>query len=90
METTSIQAIKNLIPQIQENLNIYYQYHKDNNIDMDKLSYGQENEYSIKSLIAGIKNILTDIGYLTKSHNIFLTLSTYSDRKDIQNHLNDL
>lgn len=90
METTSIQAIKNLIPQIQENLNIYYQYHKDNNIDMDKLSYGQENEYSIKSLIAGIKNILTDIGYLTKSHNIFLTLSTYSDRKDIQNHLNNL
>ena len=34
METASIVAIKNLLLQVQENLDTYQQYHKDNNTDM--------------------------------------------------------
>ena len=90
METASIVAIKNLLLQVQENLDTYQQYHKDNNTDMDACSYGSEQEYCIKSLIAGIKNILTDLGYLTRAHNLFLKLSTYANRNDIKSHLSNI
>ena len=90
METASIIAIKNLLLQVQENLDTYQQYHKDNNTDMDACSYGSEKEYCIKSLIAGIKNILTDLGYLTRAHNLFLKLSTYANRNDIKSHLTNI
>ena len=90
METASIIAIKNLLLQVQENLDTYQQYHKDNNTDMDACSYGSEQEYCIKSLIAGIKNILTDLGYLTRAHNLFLKLSTYANRNDIKSHLTNI
>ena len=90
METASIIAIKNLLLQVQENLDTYQQYHKDNNTDMDACSYGSEHEYCIKSLIAGIKNILTDLGYLTRAHNLFLKLSTYANRNDIKSHLTNI
>ena len=90
METTTIITIRDILSQIQENLDAYQQYHKDNNTDMDACSYGSENEYCVKSIIAGIKNILTDVGYLTRSHNLFLKLSTYSNRTEIQNRLRDL
>jgi hypothetical protein len=90
METTTIIAIRDLLSQVQENFDAYQQYHKDNNTDMDACSYGSENEYCIKSIVAGIKNILTDLGYLTRSHNLFLKLSTYSNRTEIQNRLRDL
>ena len=90
METTTIIAIRDLLSQVQENIDAYQQYYKDNNTDMDACSYGSENEYCIKSIVAGIKNILTDLGYLTRSHNLFLKLSTYSNRTEIQNRLRDL
>lgn len=90
METTTIIAIRDLLSQVQDNIDAYLQYHKDNNSDMDACSYGSENEYCIKSIVAGIKNILTDLGYLTRSHNLFLKLSTYSNRTEIQNRLRDL
>lgn len=90
METASIVAIKNLLLQVQENLDTYQQYHKDNNTDVDACSYGSEQEYCIKSLIAGVKNILTDLGYLTRAHNLFLKLSTYANRNDIKSHLTNI
>lgn len=90
METTTIIAIRDLLSQLQENLDGYQQYHKDNNTDMDACSYGSENEYCIKSLIAGVKNILTDLGYLTRAHNLFLKLSTYANRNDIKSHLTNI
>lgn len=90
METSSIVTIKDLLTQVHENLDAYQQYHKENSTDMDSCSYGAENEYCVKSIIAGIKNILTDLGYLTRSHNLFIKLSSYSSRIEIQNHLRDL
>ena len=90
METTTIIAIRDLLSQVQENLDTYQQYHIDNNTDMDACSYGSEQEYCIKSLIAGVKNILTDLGYLTRAHNLFLKLSTYANRNDIKSHLTNI
>ena len=90
METTTIIAIRDLLSQVQENLDTYQQYHKDNNTDMDACSYGSKQEYCIKSLIAGVKNILTDLGYLTRAHNLFLKLSTYANRNDIKSHLTNI
>lgn len=90
METASITAIRNLATNIQDNLEAYRKYQKDNSVDTDAYSYGNENEYSIKGIIAGIKNVLTDVLFLTKSHNLFIKLSTYSDRTEIQSHLSNL
>lgn len=90
METRTIIAIRDLLPQVEESLGAYQQYHKDNNTDFDACNYGSEQEYSIKSIVAGIKNILTDLGFLSRSHNLFLKLSTYSNRSDIKTHLTNL
>ena len=90
METRTIIAIKDLLPQVEESLGVYQQYLKDNNTDFDACNYGSEQEYSIKSMVAGIKNILTDLGFLSRSHNLFLKLSTYSNRSDIKTHLTNL
>lgn len=90
METASIIAISDLLTQVSESLDAYQKYHKENTTDMDAYSYGPEHEYNIKSLIAGIKNILTDLTYLTRAHNLFLKLSTYSNRNEIKNHLSNL
>lgn len=35
METTTIIAIRDLLSQVQENIDAYQQYHKDNNTDME-------------------------------------------------------
>ena len=75
---------------IQVNLEAYKKYQKDNSVDTDAYGYGNENEYNIKGIIAGIKNILTDVFFLTKSHNLFIKLSAYSDRTEIQSHLSHL
>lgn len=90
METASIKAIKELIVSIQNNLETFRKYQRDNSVDTDAYSYGDESEYNIKGIIAGIKNILIDIRFLTKSHNLFIKLSTFSERNEIQSHLSNL
>ena len=90
METTSINTIKDLVVNIQTNLDAYRNYLKNNSIDIDAYNYGTEKEYNIKGIIAEIKNVLTDISYLTRSHNLFIKLSTYSERNEIKNRLNNL
>lgn len=86
METNTIKAIRDLIPQVEDNLNAYQLYHKNNGTDMDAYNWGNEKEYSIKGVIAGVKNILTDIKFLTKAHNLFLKISTYSSRNCIKSN----
>lgn len=90
METNTIKAIRDLIPQVEDNLNAYQLYHKNNGTDMDAYNWGSEKEYSIKGIIAGVKNILTDLKFLTNAHNLFLKLSTYSNRNEIRAHFSTL
>ena len=63
METNTIKAIKDLIPLIEESLDVYQLHYKSNGTDMDAYTWGSEKEYNMKGIIAGVKNILTDIKF---------------------------
>lgn len=90
METRSIIDITSLKDQIAENVELYRQRLRNQGADMNVAQYGNEQEYSLNGLIGGVKNILTDISYLVKAHNVFLQLSTYTDRNNIRVNLNNL
>lgn len=86
METNTIKAIRDLIPQVEDNLNAYQLYHKNNGTDMDAYNWGSEKEYNIKGIIAGVKNIIADIKFLAKEHDLFFKISTYSSRNSIKSN----
>ena len=90
METQTITKIKSFRDAISLNLEAYRSYLKNNSVDMTTAQYGSEQEYCINGLIGGIRNILTDISYLVRAHNIFIRVSTYSDRTSISNNLSNL
>lgn len=87
METQLIKGIKNIHDSISDSLNNYKKFYKKQNIDMDEYNWGREKEYSINSIIIEIQNLLTDISYLTRSHKLFIELSTYDERNNIKNQL---
>jgi len=90
METKTIIEIKKKKEQIETNLETYKKRLKDQNADLNVGQYGSEGEYSLNSLVAGIKNILTDLSFLVNSHNVFIKMSTYSERETILSYLESL
>ena len=90
METASINTIKTQLGNIRQNLDAFREYHKAQGSNMVVCNYGSENEYSLKGVIGGVKNILDDLGFLTRSHNLFLKLSTLSERNEMIQQLNQL
>lgn len=70
MESASIIAIKTTLDNIHKSFESFKAYHKDQGTDMDVYNYGSEKEYNLKGIIAGVKNLLTDIDFLTRSHNL--------------------
>lgn len=90
METTSIKSIETTLNNVLGSLNSFREYHKSQGVDMDTCCYGNESEYNLKSIIGGVKNILTDMGFLVRSHNLFLKLSSYSERNEILKQLQNL
>lgn len=90
METALIVEIKTQLVNIQQNLDAFREYHKAQGTDMDVCAYGNEKEYNLKGVIAGVKNILADLGFLTRSHNLFVKLSTYNERREIYQQLQNL
>ena len=90
METASINTIKTQLGNIRQNLGAFREYHKAQGSNMVVCNYGSENEYSLKGVIGGVKNILDDLGFLTRSHNLFLKLSTLSERNEMIQQLNQL
>ncbi|WP_417940579.1 hypothetical protein [Flavobacterium sp. RS13.1] len=84
METTSIKNIRIIRDEIREKIKTApIRDNKDN-------TYGSENEYTYKGIIAGIENLLIDISTLTRSPNKFLALSTYSERSTIHSYLDTI
>lgn len=80
----SVEDIRNKRDEIRESIR---------NLDLNKFkdqTYGSENEYTYKGMIAGIESILTDISTLTQYENRFIKLSTYNDRKKILQDLNNI
>lgn len=90
METATIKSIKGLLPAIETNLNSFRQYFKNQKTDLEAALYGDETEYSVSGIVAGVKNILIDMRFLVKSHNLFIKLSTLSERNQIFNELSNL
>ena len=90
METRTIKRIKELHSVIYTNLDQYRNYYKSQGIDMTTNSFGSENEYSLDDIIIGVQNILTDVSYLVRSHNLFIKISTYNERNNIISHLQNL
>ena len=90
METRTIKRIKELHSVIYTNLDQYRNYYKSQGSDMTTNSFGSENEYSLNDIIIGVQNILTDVSYLVRSHNLFIKISTYNERNNIISHLQNL
>ena len=90
MESASIIAIKTTLDSIHQNFESFKAYHKTQGTNMDVYSYGSENEYNLKGVIAGVKNILADLGFLIRSHNLFIKLSTFNERREINQQLQNL
>lgn len=84
METPVIKEIKKLRDDIKTSLETIdrTQYYSNN--------YGPESEYSGKGLYLGLEALLVDITYLVKSHNIFISISTHSERNHIKNELTNI
>lgn len=90
METPTIKSIKGLLPTIDENIIRFRQYFKDQKTDLEAALYGDETEYSVNGIVAGVRNILSDMRFLVNSHNLFIKLSTLDERKQILNELSSL
>ena len=84
METPVIKEIKKLRDDIKESLEAIdkTQYYSNN--------YGPESEYSGKGFYLGLEALLVDISYLIKSHNIFISISTHSERNQIKSELTNI
>ncbi len=82
METQSIKSIKDYRDKIKDKLATI------NSAQFNNLTYGNENEYNGKSIYLGLDDILFDVSYFVKSHNIFIQASTYEERNEIINDLN--
>ena len=72
-----IGTIKNIEVKIK---NIYFSDHEGK-------VYGSESEYTYRTLIAEVENILTDLTTLVNNPEMFIRLSTYQERTNIQNEL---
>lgn len=84
METPTVLKIKELRDQIKEELE---------SIDTSQFSndkFGSESEYSGKSIYLGLESILTDVSYLVRAHNIFIQISTLTERNTIVSNLTNI
>ena len=90
METNTVLQIKELKGNISTYLEQYQNYVKIQKLDLKTGQYGSENEYCINGLIGGIKNILTDISFLVRSHDLFIKISTYTERENLRTNLVNL
>ncbi len=81
MELTSVNQIREKRDKIREKI-------KSLNLkNFNSGTYGSENEYTFKGLIGGIEALLTDISTLTRHPAKFVKISIYSERNNINSHL---
>ena len=89
METQSLINIKNAKEEFEKTLSNYKVELKEAGHTLNT-EIGNENEYTISSLIGGITNLMVDLSYLLKASNIFLKVSTLNERNNIYNYLTSL
>ena len=84
METQSVKSIKDYRDKIKAKLATI------NTAPFSNKNFGNEEEYNGKSIYLGLDALLIDISYFVKSHNIFIQASTYEERNEIINDLNNI
>ena len=89
METQSIVNIKNAKEELENTLSNYKVELKEAGHTLNT-EIGNENEYTISSLIGGITNLIVDLSYLLRASNIFLKISTLNERNSIFNYLTSI
>lgn len=90
MTVGTIDNIKDYLTKIDTQLIIFRKTMKEKNSELDKALYGSESEYSLNALYAGIRNIYTDLKFLTSNECYYIKYSTYSERYTLNNHLSYL
>lgn len=95
MAVGTIDSIKDYISKIDAQLIIFRKTMKESNSELDKALldkalYGSESEYSLNTLYAGIKNIYTDIKFLTSNECYYIKYSIYDERQKLNSHLSNL
>lgn len=88
MKTSSITKTEELIDTLKGSFDAYKI--RIQSEDKDSYIWGNEHEYSLKSLMVRIGDIITDVTYLVQAHKIFLSMSTYQERNEINNALSNL
>lgn len=84
MSITSIVRIRELRDEIREEIK---------NVDLKSFkdqTFGSENEYTYKGIIAGVEALLTDVSALTKNENRFIKFSTYKERNSLSGTLQNI
>lgn len=84
METQLIKDIKKLRDDIKNKLETM------NKAQFYTSTFGNEKEYNGKGLYLGLDALMIDISYLVKSHNIFISISTYEERNQIKSELSNI
>lgn len=76
MTVGTIDNIKDYLTKIDTQLIIFRKTMKEKNSELDKALYGSESEYSLNALYAGIRNIYTDLKFLTSNECYYIKYST--------------
>jgi hypothetical protein len=84
METQLIKDIKKIRDDIKLKLETM------NKTQYYTSSFGSEKEYNGKGLYLGLESLITDVSYLIKAHNIFISISTYEERSQIKGELSNI
>ncbi|MDC9721919.1 MAG: hypothetical protein PSN34_03995 [Urechidicola sp.] len=84
MSIQTIEDLRNNRDEIKKNIRLI------KTSDYGDTTYGSENEYVAKSLIASVESILIDITTLTKSPAKFIQKSNYQERNNLITHVRNI
>jgi hypothetical protein len=85
MKPASITTIENYLFETSDLLSVL----KNQGYTTDQ-TFGPEGEYTLKGLVEGVKSVVSDLRFLTNHGNIFIRLSTNSERTTLASNLQNL
>lgn len=91
METKSILSLKTKLEELRSSYSSYANGIRTMSKGEKELcKYGQEQEYCLNGLVAGIDNIIKDVAFMIKAHNLFIQMSSLEERKNLDSNLTSL
>lgn len=91
MKTHSIRVIGEKVIELKKNFNVFCNTYNKDEREVNILRFKIiSREYDVNYILDEISNIIKCLEYLTKSYHLFLNLSSYDEREDISNYLDEL